>query len=138
MERIMTESSISSIARKFPKIVEEVTDGKLQTKKYSFNIQYDDEQKLFHYHGKFFFVGIELEDVPTNINTTYGVLTLRDINEGAFVLGEMAGLRVSIAAYTLVINPSDIPEVRKEVNTLKLKNKSITTLNDKQLNILYA
>jgi len=138
MERAMTDTSISSIVRTFPKIIEDVSCGKLQTKKYSFNIQYDDEQKLFHYRGKFFLVGIELEDVPTNINTMYGVLKLQDVNEGAFVLGVMAGLRVSIASYTLVINPSDIPEVRKEVNTLKLKNKSISTLNDKQLNILYA
>lgn len=138
MGRFMTETSISSIARQFPKIIEDVSNGKLRTKKYSFIIRYCDDTKAFNYHGKFFFIGVELEDVPEHINIEYGVLKLQDVNEGAFVLGEMAGLRVSIASYTLLINPSDVPEVRKEVNTLKLKNKSISTLNDKQLNILYA
>lgn len=134
----MQESSIITLLESFPNLISESTGGKLQTKKYSFALNYDDDTKLFHYRGKFFFIGIELEGVPSHITIQYGTLKLHDVNEGAFVLGDMAGMRVSIASYTLIINPSDIPEVRKEVNTLKIKNIPVSTLNTKKTNIIYA
>lgn len=122
--------SIATLSAALPEILKEDSVYKDHpTKKYVYRTEYRDDTKEFTIHGQFYMVGMESDNVKKYLETSVGSFSLINCSEGAFALGPLAGKKVCIVDYQIRIDPREFESIRKEVNILKIKNKSPASLN---------